>query len=154
MSQDAAARSFCAGRHLLENEHSPSSRAALWRIFVADDDADMRALLAEQLRDDGHDVSELRDGFQLLERLQAVRSSPLWWPDAIVSDVRMPGHSGLELLAALRRAGWTTPVVLITAFGDRWLHDQAKRRGAAAVLDKPFDIEELRTVLRFLRSPN
>ena len=125
----------------------PPSRAAQWRLFVADDDADMRALLAEQLRSDGYEVSELRDGFQLLELLQEVRASPLRWPDAIVSDVRMPGHSGLEMLAALRRAGWTTPVVLITAFGDRWVHDQARQLGAAAVLDKPFDIDELRTLL-------
>ena len=92
-------------------------------------------------------MSELRDGLQLLERLREVRGSPLRWPDAIVSDVRMPGHSGLEMLAALRRAGWTTPVVLITAFGDRWVHDQARQLGAAAVLDKPFDIDALRAVL-------
>ena len=59
----------------------------------------------------------------------------------------MPGHSGLEMLAALRREGWTTPVVLITAFGDRWVHDQARQLGAAAVLDKPFDIDALRAVL-------
>ena len=126
---------------------TPSARAALWRIFVADDDADMRAFLAEQLRADGHEVSELRDGLQLLERLREVRGSPPRWPDAIVSDVRMPGHSGLEMLAALRREGWTTPVVLITAFGDRWVHDQARQFGAAAVLDKPFDIDALRAVL-------
>jgi len=130
----------------LENGHPPS-RAALWHIFVADDDADMRAFLAEQLGADGHEVSELSDGFKLLQRLQEVRSSPLRWPDAIVSDVRMPGHSGLEVLAALRHAGWTTPVILITAFGDQRLHDQAREFGAAALLDKPFDIDELRTVL-------
>jgi len=125
----------------------PPSRAALRHIFVADDDADMRAFLAEQLRADGHEVSELRNGFELLQRLREVCSSPLRWPDAIVSDVRMPGHSGLEVLAALRRAGWTTPVILITAFGDRRLHDRAREFGAAALLDKPFDIDELRTVL-------
>ena len=138
---------------VLEKESPSSSGPVGLRIFVADDDAEMRALLSEQLRDDGHEVKEIRDGLQLLELLQDVLCSPLQWPDVIVTDVRMPGHSGLEMLAAMRRAGWTTPVVLITGFGDRWLHDHARQLGAAAVLDKPFDIEELRNVLLGLQDP-
>lgn len=117
-------------------------------ILIADDDAEMRALVAEQLRDDGYEVETSHDGFALLERLRELRRHPLDLPDAIVTDVRMPGHSGLEVFAAMRRAGWTTSVVLMTGFCDSWLREQAARFGAAAVLEKPFDIEELRRVLR------
>lgn len=59
-------------------------RTAVQRIFVAEDDAEMRAFLAEQLRANGYAVSELCDGVELLERLQEVRGRRLEWP--IVTD--------------------------------------------------------------------
>jgi DNA-binding NtrC family response regulator len=60
----------------------------------------------------------------------------------IVSDIRMPGLDGLGLLTALRCASWTTPVILMTAFGSSETHEEAARLGAV-VLDKPFDLERL-----------
>lgn len=120
-------------------------------IFIADDDAEMRSLLAEQLCAEGYAVETMRDGFVLLERLREVRLRPLERPDAIVTDVRMPGHSGLEVFAALRRAGWETLVVLMTGFSDAWLCEQAARLGGASILEKPFDFEALHALL--LRLP-
>lgn len=55
----------------------------------------------------------------------------------------MPGCGGLEVLARMRRVEWSTPVILITAFGDAETHTEACRLGAARVLDKPFDVDEL-----------
>jgi FixJ family two-component response regulator len=49
----------------------------------------------------------------------------------------------LELLADLRKSDWLLPVILITAFGDESVHDEGTRLGAAMVLDKPFDLEDL-----------
>ncbi len=73
--------------------------------------------------------------------------------DVVVSDIRMPGASGLDLLAGLRRDDWTTPVVLITAFGDPGgRHAEAYRLGADAVLDKPLDVDDLRLVVQTLVS--
>jgi DNA-binding NtrC family response regulator len=71
--------------------------------------------------------------------------------DLVISDERMPGMAGLEVLDALRRAGWPTPFILITGFGDQATHASARRLGASAVFDKPFDLDDLRkTVLQLL----
>ncbi|WP_437731955.1 response regulator [Sorangium sp. So ce1335] len=123
------------------------------RVLLAEDDRELRQLLATALRRDGYEVLEARDGNQLLELMaESLVSSSGARPDIVVSDVRMPGKSGLELLAGLRRDDWSTPVVLITAFGDPETHAEAYRLGADAVLDKPLDIDDLRVVVQALVS--
>jgi CheY-like chemotaxis protein len=116
------------------------------RVLLAEDDPDMRELLASALRQDGLDVVEARDGAALLDRLAEALSADgdLDGYDVIVSDIRMPGYSALDILAGVRRALRHTPVILITAFGDRVTHERAMRLGAIAVFDKPFDIDDLR----------
>ena len=57
--------------------------------------------------------------------------------DAVLSDIKMPGKSGIEMVGELRRIRPDTPVVLMTGFGDAHTHAQALRLGATAVLDKP-----------------
>ncbi|HEV8325337.1 MAG TPA: response regulator [Myxococcota bacterium] len=109
------------------------------RVLVAEDDHEMRSLLVATLRRDGCVVEEAVDGADLLARLSAGF-------DLVISDVRMPGLTGLEVLARLRRAGGSTPFILITAFGDADLHAEARRVGTATVFDKPFDLDDLRTV--------
>jgi CheY-like chemotaxis protein len=121
--------------------YSTTDRPA--RVLLAEDDDDMRTLLAEELRGDGYEVLEAKDGTEMELRLKSVRHVPLKAPDVIVMDVRMPGHSGLEILAALRQAEWTTPVVLITGFPDPKLVASAHAL-QAVVFGKPFDITALR----------
>lgn len=116
-------------------------------ILLAEDDDEMRQLLEAELRADGYEVFAVNDGTEMLEALSEVSRPPFGVPDAIVMDVRMPGYSGLHVLAALRAAHESTPVILITAFGDIRLHEEAARLGAAVVFDKPFDIDDLRTAL-------
>jgi DNA-binding NtrC family response regulator len=60
----------------------------------------------------------------------------------------MPGWSGLEILAAVREAGLTLPVVLVTAFGSPTTHATAQRLGVSAMLDKPFQVDGLCRVVR------
>lgn len=129
------------------------------RVLVAEDDREMRRLVVEALAQDGYDVAEVRDGVELLAQ---VGSSVLFGgfgsvrepPDLIVTDVRMPGLTGLTVLEGLRRAGGAVPVVVITAFGDDETHRVARENGAVAVFDKPFDLDDLRTiVLHALRGP-
>jgi two-component system, response regulator, stage 0 sporulation protein F len=119
------------------------------RVLLAEDDTEMRALLAAALRQDGLEVVEARDGSALLDRLAEALAADgdLDGYDLIVSDIRMPGHSALDILAGVRRAFRHTPVILITAFGDRVTHERAKRLGASAVFDKPFDIDDLRAAV-------
>ncbi len=117
------------------------------RILLAEDDGDMRQLLAKTLRADGLTVIEVGSGTELLDRLASMLLHGKEGFDLIVSDVRMPGKSGLEVLGGLRRSDWSVPVVLITAFGDDELHAEASRLGAT-LLDKPFELERLRRLIR------
>ena len=114
--------------------------------IVAEDDAAMRELVVTTLRLEGFEVLEAPDGLALLDRIGQVVGEREGGKDAIsiiVSDVRMPDMTGLDILAALRMAGWDTPVVLMTAFGDEATHTEAAQAGGVIVLDKPFSMREL-----------
>lgn len=128
------------------------------RILVAEDDLQMRRLLLWALRTEGYIVVEAADGIDLLDTAEPLILSlcePGSFPrfDLIVSDIRIPGFTGLELLSAIRACGWTIPVILITAFGDEATHAEAERLKASAVLDKPFDIEDLLNEVRKVVGP-
>jgi len=114
------------------------------RILVAEDDVEMRRLLVGQLRQAGFETIECADGFQLLDQLgnPVVAREPDDY-DLIVSDIRMPGVTGLEVLEGIHEADWFVPMILITAFGNEEVHRQARELGAAGMLDKPFEIEDL-----------
>ena len=120
------------------------------RVFLGEDDSEMRSLVAAALRRDGHEVIEAADGLDLLFWVESQQASALRARrDVVVTDVRMPGASGLEVLAALRHSQPTIPVVIVTGFGDADTHFTAHWLGASAVFDKPFDLAALRkTVLR------
>ncbi len=115
-------------------------------ILVAEDDSAMRDLIVTTLAKDGARVSQVDNGLSLIDRLRAA-SREDQRPDLVVCDVRMPGMNGLTALATMRMGGFMMPVILITAFGDRDLHDSARRMGAVAVFDKPFDLDDLRTAV-------
>jgi DNA-binding NtrC family response regulator len=112
-------------------------------VLVADDDDDLRALIAETLRSEGYDVLEARDGAELLDLLHASIDSPEQRPELLISDVRMPVLSGLGVLSALRRAQVSMPVILITVVNDASIATVAARLGATGVLKKPLDMDEL-----------
>ncbi len=118
------------------------------RILVADDDPDLRALVASALRRAGYDVVEACNGMEAIDHI----ASTVWTRrdgfKTIVSDVRMPDLTGLDLLAALRCTRVETPVILMTAFGDEEVRDEARSLGATAVLDKPFNLDELHAAVR------
>ncbi|HSN81252.1 MAG TPA: response regulator [Polyangiales bacterium] len=111
-------------------------------ILIADDDPAMRGMLGMSLRRQGFEVGECSDGKELIDRLQAARNGSRA-PDLVVSDLRMPGLSGLDVLHWLKTWLPDVPLILITAFGDPHTHRRAAELGAAAVVDKPFDLQEL-----------
>ena len=119
------------------------------RILLAEDDEEMRRLLSTTLSRDGFEVIEAKDGNDLIrligDQIFEGRGEP--GIDLIVSDIRMPGLSGMNVLAGLRKADWATPVLLITAFGDKETHQEARRLGAVGVFDKPFDLDDFRTAV-------
>jgi CheY-like chemotaxis protein len=120
------------------------------RILLAEDDEEFRSLVAAVLRADGYEVVEVADGFDLLQHiaLSLIDGGLVEPVNLVVSDIRMPGWSGLEVLASARTAGFDVPFILITAFGDPETHAQARRLDAVAVLDKPFDLDDLRDLVR------
>jgi DNA-binding response OmpR family regulator len=114
-------------------------------LLLAEDDFELRELLACVLRADGHEVIEACDGQELWTLLsrESLAEEPAPF-SIVVSDVRMPGMTAFDVLSRLQRAAMDTPVILITAFGDQTTHLRALRLGASRVLDKPFDFDELR----------
>jgi len=117
------------------------------RILVAEDDDEMRTLLSEVLQGEGHIVVECPNGWSLLENLREYLCVP---PashnqeiDLIISDIRMPGVTGIEVLEGMRFIENCPPIILITAFGDRAIHERAEQCGVAAMFNKPFDMNEL-----------
>lgn len=124
-------------------------------VVVAEDDDDMRHLVTESLRTDGNIVRSVASGRELLAVLSGSARGRSAVPSLVVTDLRMPQGSGMDVLNALRLAGWKVPVVVMTGFGDAEVHAQAKRLGAVMVLDKPFDLDALRDVARaYLREPD
>ena len=133
-----------------ESTRTPvQKRTRALRILVAEDDVEMRRLVADTLRDDGYDVLELPDGGRLLvnvaARMKAGSHSEVA-VDLIISDIRMPICTGLQILEVLRQAHWHTPVILMTAFGDKATRKQAEHLNAV-LFDKPFELDDLRTAV-------
>jgi len=124
------------------------------RVLLAEDDDAMRQLLVKVLRTDGYTAVECRDGVDLLAHLAALVGCQRALDfDAIISDIRMPGWTGLEILEAWHDRAGFPPVILITAFGNSVIHARAQKAGAAAVLDKPFVIDELLAKLHEIVPP-
>jgi DNA-binding NtrC family response regulator len=117
------------------------------RVLLAEDDADMRSLVACALRSDGYEVLEAEDGGRLLVAITDAYADGTGRDafDLVISDVRMPVASGIAVLESLRRANWKTPVILMTAFGDDATRRRAEALGAI-LFDKPFDVDDLRTI--------
>ncbi len=118
------------------------------RILVAEDDDEMRRLVSESLREDGYDVVAVNDGGRLLVTLahEFVHKDGAELADLIVSDIRMPISSGMQILEQLRATRWLGPVILMTAFGSPETRAHARALGAL-LLDKPFDMDDLRTAV-------
>lgn len=114
------------------------------RIVLAEDDLELRRLLAQVLRRDGHEVVEVADGAELLALLAMRAALGTAGVDLVITDVRMPRTDGLQALREIRAAGWRVPVVLITAFPEPDLLARASLLGIAHLLAKPFELADLR----------
>lgn len=120
----------------------PPQRRRAPHVLLAEDDGQLRRLVGDALRERGLVVLEVGSGGGLLQTLGSCLLGELPAPDLVLSDQRMPGTTGLEVLEGLRRARWELPFVLFTAFGDPALIERATRLGAT-VVDKPCDVDDL-----------
>ena len=110
-------------------------------MLLVDDDADVRESLGDFLKDEGAHVTIAGTAEQALSMLADSQ------PELIISDVRMPGLSGIELLRVVRERASATDVVLMTAYDDMPTVVSAMRNGASDFLTKPIDLADLRAVL-------
>ena len=111
--------------------------AARAKVYVIDDDAAMRDSLSFLLDSSGFDVSLFEHAQAFLDRLPTLAFG------CIVSDVRMPGIDGIELLKRLKAANSSFPILIMTGHGDVPLAVEAMKLGAVDFLEKPFEDERL-----------
>jgi FixJ family two-component response regulator len=105
------------------------------RITIIDDDDSLRVALVGLVRSLGYEARE----FASAEDFLAAPSQC----DCIVTDIQMPGLSGIDLKNELSRKGDATPVIMITARGDAGLEQRARASGASCFLRKPFEASDL-----------
>jgi CheY-like chemotaxis protein len=120
-------------------------------IVLAEDDEDLRSVLAGLLRRDGYAVLEIGDGHGLMAAIASRRLDRCDLEDQdllVITDWRMPGVDGLAVMRAAIGQGKHPQFMMMTAFGDHHIHEEARRLGALAVFDKPFDFDDLRLAVR------
>ncbi len=106
-------------------------------VLVVDDDPQIRRFIAESLQQGGFDVLQAGGGDEALQRLAPDRTR------LVITDVRMPGMSGIELLQRLKRQAPELPVMIVTGFGSIRNAAEAMQEGACDYLLKPFSVETL-----------
>lgn len=115
------------------------------RYLIVDDNVAFAENLAEILRDEGSDVVELHDAREALARVRAGRF------DALVTDFRMPGLSGPQLVEAVREVDPGLPVVVVTALSVESLTTHARELGVLAFMPKPLPVDRFLKVLAAAR---
>ena len=118
------------------------------RILVADDDKSIAWLWARLLQwGFGAEVVAVFDGVNAIARIEAASF------DLIITDLQMPGASGLDVLRHAKMGHPAVPVVLSTGYAPDYVIAEATRLGAADILRKPFDLDEAVAVARAVLAP-
>src|SRR6478736_4265487 len=109
------------------------------KILVADDEQNLRRVLVALLRREGHDVVQAASGLEAIDRLADV--------DVVITDLRMPGADGMEVLRTASRNHPHVPVIMITAYGSVGQAVEAIKAGAFDYIEKPFEQESIRVIV-------
>jgi len=112
------------------------------RLLVVDDERSMREFLEIMLAGEGYEVETAASGEDAYDIYRKDR------PDLVLTDVRMPGMSGLDLIREIRAIDPSAPIIAITAYASADDAIRAVREGAYDYISKPFQIEDLRAVIR------
>jgi two-component system response regulator (stage 0 sporulation protein F) len=111
------------------------------RILLVDDEDTLRYVLRETLIDEGYSVDVANDGFQALERVK------LKSYDLLITDIKMHGMDGLQLIREIKRNGSHLKIVIITAYGSLEMVKEAARLGVVEFVSKPFKMQEIKDVI-------
>jgi len=112
------------------------------RVLVLDDEENIRFFFTEALQKEGYEVRTVGRGDRALELFEAEDF------DVAVVDLKLPDADGMEVLKTFRQSRPETPVIMITAHGNRQVALQALNEGAYDYFSKPFDLEDMRVVIR------
>src|SRR5438552_11857007 len=109
------------------------------KILVADDEQNLRRVLVALLRREGHDVVQAASGVEAIDRLADV--------DVVITDLRMPGADGMEVLRTASKHHPQVPVIMITAYGSVGQAVEAIKAGAFDYIEKPFEADSIRIIV-------
>jgi CheY-like chemotaxis protein len=113
------------------------------RVIVADDDDEMREVVCELVSGLQVEVEAAASGSDLGVLLSSDRTA-----DLLITDVRMPWVTGLQVAAAVRNAGLSMPIIVITAFPDEAIRSTVDGLGSAVLLAKPFSSDDLLSLVQ------
>ncbi|KYG29261.1 two-component system response regulator [Alkalihalobacillus trypoxylicola] len=111
------------------------------KILIVDDQYGIRVLLCEIFKKDGYQVFEAANGVLALEAIHKEN------PSLVLLDMKIPGMDGLEILKKLKETHPHIKVIMMTAYGELNLINEALESGAEAHFSKPFDIDDVRMVI-------
>ncbi|KRD82983.1 two-component system response regulator [Bacillus sp. Root147] len=112
------------------------------KILIVDDQYGIRILLTEVLQKEGYTTFQAANGFQAIDITKEQA------PDLVLLDMKIPGMDGIEILKRLKQYDETIKVIIMTAYGELDMIQEAKDLGALTHFAKPFDIDEIRKVVR------
>lgn len=112
------------------------------KILIVDDQYGIRILLTEILQTEGYETCEAANGVQALSMLEKEK------PGLVLLDMKIPGMDGLEILKRIRKQKVDAKVMIMTAYGELDMIEEAMDHGAITHFSKPFDIDELLTSIK------
>ncbi|MEH7172266.1 response regulator [Priestia megaterium] len=112
------------------------------KILIVDDQYGIRILLTEVLQKEGYTTFQAANGFQAIDITKEQA------PDLVLLDMKIPGMDGIEILKRLKQHDETIKVIIMTAYGELDMIQEAKDLGALTHFAKSFDIDEIRKVVR------
>ena len=112
------------------------------KILIVDDQFGIRILLNEVLQKEGYDTYQAANGVQALDIVSKHS------PDLVLLDMKIPGMDGIEILKRMRVVDKDIRVIIMTAYGELDMIQEAKELGAITHFAKPFDIDDIRKAVR------
>lgn len=115
-------------------------------ILIVDDQPGIRMLLNEVFSKEGFQTLLAANGFEALSKAEEFK------PDLVLLDMKLPGMDGIEILKRLKNGGSCPQVVMMTAYGELDLIEESIDNGAERYFTKPFDVFEIRDVVKRMLS--
>jgi two-component system cell cycle response regulator CpdR len=120
---------------------SKTDRKEIKRILIVDDDEQIREVLTDLLTIDGYEITSCEDGKSALEKIESHDF------ELMITDLGMPGMSGLELSGIVHEQNPDLPIAMITGWGTQLNKDEVALKGIKAVISKPFHLKDIKLMI-------